>query len=1239
MKNFFPVYFAAVLMFASSVFAVQSADAVPGELIIKFRQTPGGSMKDRLAASAGFIHSLEPIARSQGKASRSADFASFYLAKYSVNKSPFEAAAEVSRQPEIEYAQPNFIYRLQAIPNDPNFPNQAFWRQINAPQAWDITHGSPSILIAILDTGVDYLHQDLQDNIWRNPNEVEDGIDNDANGYIDDLYGWDFVTSGVNAAAGEDVSFEDNDPMDRHGHGTHVAGLASAVTNNGIGVAGAGWSCRILPLRIGYKTTDGGGSISTSSALKAIEYAVDNGASIINMSFGAIGNDYALRDWMRFAFENGLVIVKAAGNNNSNIGYYPDVENWVLSTAAVDAGDRKTSYSNYGSWVKVSAPGDVFSTLPGNRYGILSGTSMAAPIVAGVAGLVRAVHPDWSPAQVLMHVVDTADDIDSVNPRYAGLLGRHGRVNAYRAVSEPFASKPDLAITRISVEDMGTGNDDQRLNVGETVDLLIRLTNNWAAAHNVELLLTTEDPSVSIITGRIFFSQLPSFADRPNFVETTQPFFRIKLSEDSFPHNIPFVLTARSGDYEQTMSFTLAVEAKLLVVDDDGNSEKVEKYYQALLDSLGMPYDRWDREVQGRVAARLRNYDFVMWICANALPTLNGEDREDLISFLREKRTLFISGENIAWDLSALQTAEDAQQRGYYNQYRQNGFDAKSFYETHLHAQYLEDATSWRQIKGLDTSPISRGLSFYVSSPPEEWREYSPDVVEPIRGGQAIFAYPDNRGGAVSYTQLNHKIIHFAFGGLENVLSDSVRQLLMRRIIADFTGLEVSVEPLQNIESYYQDMYIGAIVKGSRKPSRVYLFWRKINENVFSRLEMTAVSDTTFFVDLPRQPNGTIIEYGVQAVSEDGFYSPIKLLRANLTAQPPTVAAANPKASSLALHPIVAMTAADASGVDESTARVYFWTRSTLPDSAVPVLGNNNLFTTRLRGNFSFGDTLYYQFSICDLSPYRLRGKSPVYKLLLGFEGFEGGLDDWETGAGDWNLETVRMRSGRYGAHNRTENGFNYPANADLSLTLKYGLDLSRLSQATLSVWMFYGFSDQDYGLVEASRDFGRTWIPLAPPITGAAAKYYKAEFDLNNFTGPGHEEVLIRFRLISNDAGTGPGWFIDDIELLPIRTHIAVNKTELPFDARLVQAYPNPFNSAVSILYELPQETHIRLTILDALGRETMVLAEGNKPAGRYKAVWNGLTKEGHEAASGIYLCRLETNDRFWVHKILLLR
>jgi hypothetical protein len=332
--------------------------------------------------------------------------------------------ARLNADPRVKYAQPNWIYHVDGVPNDPYFTNQWDWDQpndadVDGPEAWDVATDASSVIVADIDTGMEYTHSDLAANVWVNPNEVAgNGIDDDGNGWIDDVHGIDTVNN-------------DADPADDNGHGTHTAGTIGAVGDNGIGVTGACWKAQIMPL----KCFDQYGSGDTANIIVCIDYAVANGAVASNNSWGGFGVDDALYDDIKAAGDAHHLFVAAAGNSAIDIegqdwlpgGY--DLDN-VLCVAATDSSDNRAWFSNWGPVsVDLAAPGDtIYSTWPGNSYTYLSGTSMATPHVTGVATMLFAQSGTGDDQLVKAWIMDSVDPI----PAFSGLTVTGGRLN-YRA--------------------------------------------------------------------------------------------------------------------------------------------------------------------------------------------------------------------------------------------------------------------------------------------------------------------------------------------------------------------------------------------------------------------------------------------------------------------------------------------------------------------------------------------------------------------------------------------------------------------------------------------------------------------------------------------------------------------------------------------------------------------------------------------------------------------------------------
>ncbi|HTK77275.1 MAG TPA: S8 family peptidase, partial [Gemmataceae bacterium] len=397
-------------------------------------------------------------------------------------------AALYRDDPFVTYAEREHALSVEAVPNDPKYTDGTTYglsgaNGIHAPAAWDVTTGSTGAVVADIDTGLDYNHPDIYLNVWVNQAEIPadrkarlidtdgdglftfwdlndvrnqgvgkitdvngdgridggdvlaawradgtggwaDGVSEDGDtAHVDDLIGWNFVTN-------------TNNPMDDHGHGTHTAGTILAVGNDGRGVAGVNWKGQLMPLK--FIGSDGSGS--DLNAALAVRYAADHGSRVSNNSYGDDTGSSVLSNAIQYAGTKGQVFVAAAGNSGRNTDatpFYPSAYNLanIVSAAATDANGALAGFSNYGAVsVDVGAPGvNIYSTLPGGGYGFLSGTSMAAPHVAGVAALVLAAHPGWTYTQVVSSIVQTA----TPDAALSGRTVSGGIVNAAMAVGQP----------------------------------------------------------------------------------------------------------------------------------------------------------------------------------------------------------------------------------------------------------------------------------------------------------------------------------------------------------------------------------------------------------------------------------------------------------------------------------------------------------------------------------------------------------------------------------------------------------------------------------------------------------------------------------------------------------------------------------------------------------------------------------------------------------------------------------
>ena len=462
----------------------------------------------------------------------------------------YQVVDALSEDPSIEWAEPDFLaYPTSTIPNDARFSEQWGLDQIQAPAAWDIETGDQTVVIAVVDSGIDISHQDLSPKIWNNPGEVaNNGIDDDNNGFIDDVNGWDFVNS-------------DNDPQDDYGHGTQVAGVVSAQSNNSVGIAGVCWGCKLMPVKVMQVS----GVANYSDIAAGVLYAAEKGAEVINLSLGGQSDSNTLKSAIQAATDiYGSVVVGGAGNNNLDSPLYPAAYGEVLAVAGTTQSDNKYGLSNYGARVDVSAPAvGISTTFMGGDYGYVDGTSLSAAFASGFAGLLRSHHPTWSQATIRAQIIQSTDNIDSENPSYIGKLGS-GRVNANQGLS--ITGQPLLQIDSKTIN----GEINGRPEPGSNHELYLTLLNDWLDAENVQALLTSTSPYVTISNGTSAYGDIPTYEN----ISNTAPFKFTLSASTPYSHNLSFNLElTAAGGFKENFPFDLISSPNTVFVHGTINSQ------------------------------------------------------------------------------------------------------------------------------------------------------------------------------------------------------------------------------------------------------------------------------------------------------------------------------------------------------------------------------------------------------------------------------------------------------------------------------------------------------------------------------------------------------------------------------------------------------------------------------------------------------------------------------------------
>ena len=569
-----------LVFFISSTPGLAQTDYVPQKVIVQFsegititgKNSTGLAGFDRVATRyqvnkitrvypfLDHLESTEKTAKNLSALRRT------YYVDYGARVKPERVARDLSGERGVVYAEPIPIYRVhgtvsQEEPDDAMYEEQTYLRYLRLPEAWEVVKGesqSLPVVIAIVDGGFDWRHLDLIGNVWTNEDEIPgNGLDDDDNGFIDDVHGVNFANEdkldndpkGVAAAPGNTL------------HGTGVAGVASAVTDNGIGIAGAAWNAQLMHINVSCPNYDG----DMCYGYEGILYAAMNGADIINVSWGSTVGDQLSKskvEALDLATDLGALIVAAAGNESLNNDEYlsePSGYFRVLSVGATKKDSRrKVNFSQYGRTVNVFAPGlNIVTTAPNNSYDTASGTSFSSPLVAGVAALIKTRFPEITPDALREQLRLASESMDSENPVYAGRLGR-GYVNALASLRVPVA--PGVRVQRWSWSDTD-GNG--QVHPGEEVTVTVDIANYLADAEQlvVEFVGVEPYPFLLMVMQEVSLGRLAR--DTSAGLE-----FRFRVDEHAPPNQIArFYVRIREGEFTDVDgSFTFGINPQAEVV-------------------------------------------------------------------------------------------------------------------------------------------------------------------------------------------------------------------------------------------------------------------------------------------------------------------------------------------------------------------------------------------------------------------------------------------------------------------------------------------------------------------------------------------------------------------------------------------------------------------------------------------------------------------------------------------------
>lgn len=466
----------------------------------------------------------------------------------------------------VELAEPVYRSRMAATPNDPSINLQYHLSKIRAIEAWNITQGDEDIVIAIVDSGVDIDHPDLVNQLYINTADPVNGIDDDHNGYIDDYRGWDF--SGADTLNAFDPDFVgDNDPAiykngPGFGHGTQVGATASASTNNGIGIAGVGYKSKLMFIKHYADNQPSGDRSYSSNLYLGVLYAAENGAKVINCSWGSSFRSQVYQDIItHVTLDLGCLVVAAAGNDNASTLVYPASYEYALSVASTDQNDKRAGFSSYGSAVDLSAPGvSIFTAQYDNGYTTNSGTSLSAPIVSGAAALVWAMHPEYTPLQVGEQLRVTADEsMYEQNPDFIHKLGK-GRLDIYNALTK---HSPSIRALNYKL----TNANGTEAIPGDAAFLYFDFINYLeSTSAGLEISISTTSSGITITKDKI----MPGAIGSGSTVRNSSTPFELTISSAIAENaTVDLLLTFSDGAYQDFQVFSFVPNPSYRNIDDN----------------------------------------------------------------------------------------------------------------------------------------------------------------------------------------------------------------------------------------------------------------------------------------------------------------------------------------------------------------------------------------------------------------------------------------------------------------------------------------------------------------------------------------------------------------------------------------------------------------------------------------------------------------------------------------------
>ena len=1229
---------------------------LPDRIVVKL-QTPGIARKgsrefgvlgvDAFVKKYGVlsIDQLFPFSKTPRKPGE-VDLTSCYVMRFASPLDAFRVAEEISQLPEVVYAEPLFLYRVDDVtsctPNDSSRGLQWYLDRILADTAFCISTGDTSVVIGIVDTGVQLDHPDLAANIWHNSGEMGldslgrdkrfNGIDDDGDGYVDDWQGWDFGGADFNNPIG------DNDPSPKstlNGHGTHVAGVASAVTNNSRGISGIGYNCRIMAIKTTSDNDTRPDGPYIVFGFDGIVFAADHGAKIINCSWGGAGASQFEQDVINYATQEGSLVVAAAGNGASSEPNYPSSYDNVLSVAATSLNDKKSTYSNYGSTIDVSAPGgeavnsptiSIYSTDYPSTYGIEAGTSFSSPLTAGLAALVATKFPGYSPVQIGEQVRVTADSIDAPNPFYIKQLGK-GRINALRALTE---SWPSVRLVSFTTSDSLYGNNDGSLEANEEFTLSATLLNYLAPTSGAAMVtLTSTDTNVQILSGQFAVGAIGTMQSANN---STSPFLVKVAAHPAQGALAKFMLLVDDGNYHDFQAFSILVNPTF-------GTHDANNVHVTLTNIGGIGFNDFPNNTQGV------GFSFGGLNQLFEGGVLMGYSATNIVDNVRNDNNLE-DADFASSQIFSLRSPGTVSNQDGGTSFSDSGAASANRIglQVALHSyEFTSPADSNYMILRLDIKNIS-GASFanFYAGLFLDWDiqpDYSRNMTtfDPTYDlgyawntsvSNSVYCGVRALDGTASYRGLINNLdidlsrsgkwswisggvvtvdsvedIHFAMSSGPYTIQNGGIQTVGFALLGgtNLTNLEAS----SNAAAAQWDY----IKNGNGRPQTVELIQPLKGQNV---LEDTVTLQWSSAVGA--------VKYQVEVAPDTSFSQ----LMFNDT-----------------------LTTLQTSHIFPNIDSTYFW-------RVIAFNGTGQTSISEAR-EFSVGTPLHINIPILQnpvLSPYAdlivtttvpflstptmtvSVGSGPADTIPLSTiapQVYKGSIQFTASGNVDVRIYAKRLSGTDVTGERQFAVGL-----------LKRGIGGSVTStdrNAVVSAPAEALGEDTYFTVLRDYTPTSRT-VNIGDPYIFGPARTFSRPLVVNlrflpDAVSPGKERFLHIYR------SSGNGW--QPVETwIDTRNHMLTSSVTtlgtfsvgydehfssklMPTSYRLYQNYPNPFNPQTKIDFDLPEAGTVHLTVFNVLGQEVIRLLDGDRTFGNFETVWNGKNAAGNEVSSGVYFYRLE--------------